>query len=91
MNYGNPKAQYYLGKIFLKGEGIDKNLVQAVRWFQLSARKGNPPAQAMFGNMMLQAGKTVRGTAMLTAAYEKANVKDKDWICSMKRARFFSL
>lgn len=47
MNYGNPKAQYHLGKVFLKGEGREKNLIQAARWFQLSAKKGNPAAQAM--------------------------------------------
>lgn len=47
VNYGNPKAQYHLGKVFLKGEGREKNLIQAARWFQLSAKKGNPAAQAM--------------------------------------------
>ncbi len=80
VNYGNPKAQYHLGKIFLKGEGREKNLIQAARWFQLSAKKGNPSAKAMLGNMLLQEGKIIRGTAMLTAAYEKANVKDRNWI-----------
>lgn len=29
VNYGNPKAQYHLGKIFLKGEGREKNPLQA--------------------------------------------------------------
>ncbi|MET3559874.1 TPR repeat protein [Bartonella japonica] len=88
MNYGNPKAQYQLGKIFLKGEGREKNLVQAARWFQLSAKKGNPPAQAMLGNMLLQAGKTVHGAAMLTVAYEKANIKDRDWIRPLQKHAF---
>ncbi|WP_455465570.1 tetratricopeptide repeat protein [Bartonella sp. B39] len=88
VNYGNPKAQYHLGKIFLKGEGRKKNLVQAARWFQLSARKGNPPAQAMLGNMLLQVGKIVRGTVMLTVAYEKANVKDREWIRPMQEHAF---
>ncbi|EJF75770.1 sel1 repeat family protein [Bartonella alsatica] len=88
VNYGNPKAQYQLGKIFLKGEGREKNLVQAARWFQLSARKGNPPAQAMLGNMLFQAGKTIRGVAMLTAAYEKANAKDRNWIYPLQKRAF---
>ncbi|EJF79445.1 hypothetical protein MCO_01011 [Bartonella sp. DB5-6] len=88
VNYGNPKAQYHLGKMFLKGEGREKNLVQAARWFQLSARKGNPPAQAMLGNMLLQAGKVVRGTALLTVAYEKASIKDRDWIRPMQEHAF---
>ncbi len=29
VNYRNPKAQYHLGKIFLKGEGREKNPIQA--------------------------------------------------------------
>ncbi|EJF90832.1 hypothetical protein ME1_00032 [Bartonella vinsonii subsp. arupensis OK-94-513] len=88
MNYGNSKAQYHLGKMFLKGEGREKNLVQAARWFQLSAKKGNPPAQAMLGNMLIQEGKIVRGTAMLTVAYQKANAKDRDWIAPLQENAF---
>ncbi|EJF86403.1 tetratricopeptide repeat protein [Candidatus Bartonella washoeensis] len=88
VNYGNPIAEYYLGKIFLKGEGREKNLIQAARWFQLSARKGNPPAQAMLGNILIQAGKKVRGVAILTAAYENANEKDRDWIRPMQQRAF---
>ncbi|MCZ2158254.1 sel1 repeat family protein [Bartonella sp. 220] len=88
MNYGNSKAQYHLGKMFLKGEGKEKNLVQAARWFQLSARKGNPSAQAMLGNMLVQEGKIARGTAMLTVAYQKADVKDRDWIRSLQEHAF---
>ncbi len=71
VNYGNPKAQYHLGKIFLKGGGREKNPLQAARWFQLSAKKENPSAQAMVGNILLKEGKIVRGAAMLTAAYKK--------------------
>ncbi|WP_375642392.1 MULTISPECIES: tetratricopeptide repeat protein [unclassified Bartonella] len=88
VNYGNPKAQYHLGKIFLKGEGREKNLIQAARWFQLSAKKGNHSAQAMLGNMLLQEGKIIRGAAMLTAAYEKANVKDRNWIRPLQEQAF---
>ncbi|WP_254493022.1 tetratricopeptide repeat protein [Bartonella sp. B1099] len=88
VNYGNSKAQYQLGKIFLKGEGKEKNLIQAARWFQLSAKKGNSSAQAMLGNMLIQEGKIIRGTAMLTAAYEKADVKDKNWIYPLQEKAF---
>ncbi len=34
----------------------------------------------MLGNMFLQEGKIICGMAMLTAAYKKANVKDRNWI-----------
>lgn len=87
-NFGNPEAQYRLGKMLLNGEGGEKNAVQAARWFQLSARKGNPAAQAMLGNMLFQAGKTVRGLAMMTAAYERADSHDQVWIRQMQERAF---
>ncbi len=87
-NYGNAEAQFRLGKMLLNGEGGEKNAVQAARWFQLSAKKGNASAQAMLGNMLFQAGKTVRGLAMMTAAYEKADAKDQSWIRQMQERAF---
>lgn len=87
-NYGNPEAQYKLGRMLIDGEGGDKNPMQAARWFQLSARKGNPAAQAMLGNMLFQAGKTVRGLAMMTAAYDRALPEDREWIQKMQESAF---
>ncbi|WP_102830628.1 tetratricopeptide repeat protein [Bartonella bovis] len=87
-NYRNPQAQYYLGRMLLNGEGGERNPIQAARWFQLAAKKGNSPAQAMLGNMLFQVGETVRGVAMLTAAYEKANVEDQNWIRPMQERAF---
>ncbi|EJF88997.1 tetratricopeptide repeat protein [Bartonella tamiae] len=87
-NFGNPEAQYRLGRMLLAGEGGDVNSVQAARWFQLSAKKGNAAAQAMLGNMLFQAGKTVRGLAMMTAAYEKASHNDQNWIREMQERAF---
>lgn len=87
-NFGNSRAQFELGKMLLLGEGGKKNLVQAARWFQLSAKKGNIAAQAMLGSMLFQAGKTVRGLAMMTAAFERANSVDYDWIRSMWEKAF---
>jgi uncharacterized protein len=87
-NFGDPAAQYELGKMLLKGEGGAPNPVQAARWFRLAAQKGNANAQAMLGNMLFQAGKTVRGLAMLTAAFERCSAKDCDWIRNMQEQAF---
>ena len=38
--------------------------------------------------MLFQAGKTVRGLAMMTAAYEKADAKDQSWIRQMQERAF---
>lgn len=87
-SYGNPEAQYLLGVMLLNGEGGEKNRVQAARWFQLSANKGNTSAQALLGNMLFQAGKTVKGLAMLTAAFAKADPKERLWIRPLQERAF---
>ncbi|MFD1197431.1 tetratricopeptide repeat protein [Brucella gallinifaecis] len=87
-NFGDPDAQYELGKMLLDGEGGEPNPMQAARWFQLSAKKGNASAQAMLGNMLFQAGKTVRGLALLTAAFERCPTDDCSWIRDMQEQAF---
>ncbi|KAB0573265.1 sel1 repeat family protein [Brucella pituitosa] len=87
-NFGDPAAQYELGKMLLDGEGGERNSMQAARWFQLAAKKGNASAQAMLGNMLFQAGKTVRGLAMLTAAFERCPTEDCTWIRDMQEQAF---
>lgn len=87
-NFGDPAAQFELGKMLLSGEGGDRNAVQAARWFQLAAKKGNTNAQAMLGNMLFQAGKTVRGLALLTAAFERCQPQDCPWIRDLQEQAF---
>jgi len=88
MNFGNPNAQFELGRMLLSGEGGEKNPVQAARWFHLAARKGNAAAQAMLGSMLFQAGKTVKGLAMMTAAFERAEPIDHEWIRALQERAF---
>ncbi|WP_375685482.1 hypothetical protein [Bartonella sp. TT110JLCBS] len=80
MNYRNPQAQYHLGKIFFKGKGKGEKFYTSHDSFNSQQKKGNPFVQTMLGNMFLQEGKIICGMAMLTAAYKKANVKDRNWI-----------
>ena len=87
-NFGDPVAQYELGQMLLSGEGGERNPTQAARWFQLASKKGNISAQAMLGNMLFQAGKTVRGLAMLTKAFERCPPEDCRWIREMQEQAF---
>ncbi|MBS9767066.1 MAG: sel1 repeat family protein [Flavobacteriaceae bacterium] len=41
----NANAQYYLGKMYYKGEGTPKDTKKAFRWFKKSAEQGNSNAQ----------------------------------------------
>jgi len=87
-NFGDSAAQFELGKMLLDGDGGERNSVQAARWFQLAAKKGNAGAQAMLGNMLFQAGKTVRGLAMMTAASERCPTEDCPCIRDMQEQAF---
>ena len=42
---GFATAQYNLGVMYDKGEGVLKDEAEAVRWFQLAAEQGNATAQ----------------------------------------------
>ena len=48
---GDAKAQYSLGHMYDRGEGVSKDYKEAVRWFQLSAAQGYAPAQHNLGVM----------------------------------------
>lgn len=87
-SFGDPAAQFELGRMYLTGEGGEKNTVQAARWFQLAAQKGNTSAQAMLGSMLFEAGKTVRGLAMMTAAFERCPDDDREWIRELQEQAF---
>ena len=41
----NSEAQYYLGRMYQKGQGVDKDLGQAERWYRLAAEGGHAKAQ----------------------------------------------
>lgn len=87
-NYRNPTAQFEMGKMFLKGDGVKASVRQAGRWFQLAAEKGHAGAQATLGNLLFQSGKIVRGLAMMTAALERASPNDRPWIRGMQEEAF---
>lgn len=87
-NYRNPDAQYEMGKMFLKGQGVKASIKQAGRWFQLAAEKGHAGAQATLGNLLFQSGKLVRGLTMMTVALARAAPNDQPWIRGMQEEAF---
>ena len=46
---GNPDAQLFLGKMYLKGEGVPKDPDRANRWFRQAAMQGNAEGQFFLG------------------------------------------
>ena len=92
--FGDPQAQFELGRMLLAGEGGRADPRQAARWLQLAAKKGYAKAEALLGYLLFD-GETIalqaepaRGLAMLTRALKAAPDKDKDWIRPLQEEAF---
>ena len=92
--FGDPRAQFQLGRMLLNGEGGRPNPRQAARWLKLASEKGNVGAQALLGYLLFDGEKIklraepVRGLAMLTAALKQAAPMDQEWIRPLQEEAF---
>ena len=57
--YGHPSAQYALGVMNIKGQGVKKNPQQGLKWLIAAARKRHAPSEAYLGDLYWD-GKLVR-------------------------------
>jgi TPR repeat protein len=84
--YGDPEAQYYLGRSYLWAKGNQKNAVLAAKWLHLSAEKGDARAQALLGNMLFKGEEVprqpARGLFWLILAKDGAG-PEESWITDM--------
>jgi exopolysaccharide production negative regulator len=87
--FGDPDAQYRLGRMYLEGNGGLKEPKQAARWLSLAARKGQYQAQAVFGKMLFKGEYTprqaARGLMWLTLARDGAPPQET-WIADLYAA-----
>jgi uncharacterized protein len=88
--FGDPDAQYHLGRMLLEGQGAPKDPKSGVRWLSLAASKGQYQAQAVFGNMLFKGSPYVprdgaRGLMWLTLAKDAAAPKEA-WIAEQYTA-----
>lgn len=44
---GNHKAQMLLGRMYLEGQGVPRDAMQAEIWFSLAAASGDPTAETL--------------------------------------------
>ena len=87
--FGDAEAQFYLGRMYLTGDGGQKNAKEAARWLSLSAEKGEARAQALLGEMLFK-GREVprqaaRGLFWLIVAKDGASA-DEVWISDVYMA-----
>jgi TPR repeat protein len=90
--FGDPEAQLNLAKMYYRGEGGDRDPLQAARWSKLSADKGNPGGQGLLGHLLFEgddgiARQPVSGLALLLIARQRANPSDR-WIGDMQEDAF---
>jgi uncharacterized protein len=87
--FGDPDAQYRLGRMYLDGNGGLKEPKRAARWLSLAARKGQYQAQAVLGAMLFKGEYTprqaARGLMWLTLARDGAPSADT-WIADLYTA-----
>ena len=92
--FGDPKAQFELGRMLLEGDGGKANPRQAARWLNLAAEKGNAGAQALLGYLLFDGeriklrAEPVRGLALLTIALKQASPADVTWIRPLQEEVF---
>jgi len=46
---GEPDAQYHLGLMYWKGQEVERNIPEAMKWLREAAEKGHPRAQYTLG------------------------------------------
>jgi uncharacterized protein len=85
--FGDPAAQYELGKLLRDGVGVTKNPRAAAQWLWSAARKDYAPAQAMLGEMLWRGNGVTRvpgdGLGLLAIARRNAAPEDKVWVSKM--------
>ena len=85
--FGDPDAQYSLGRLTLEGVGGVQDARQALRWFNLSAEKGHTQSQAMLGRMLFSGEggmlQRARGLMWLQIARNAAKPESDDWIITL--------
>ena len=69
---GHVMAQYTLGNMYAKGEGVKKDLATAARWFTSAANQGNADAQYALGVMYLNGDGVTRDEAYALDWIKKA-------------------
>src|SRR5260370_28100347 len=84
--FGDPDAQYHLGRMYLDGQGVGKNTKQAVRWLFAAANKGQYQAQAVFRALPIKcqslARDAARGLMWLILARDAATLEET-WITGL--------
>ncbi len=85
--FGDPGAQYSLGRLNLEGKVVPKDARRAARWLNLAAEKGHVPAQALLGQLLVAGNGVPRQRALglmwLSLAKDGADPAKDAWIVDL--------
>jgi TPR repeat protein len=66
------QANYELGGAFRHGQGVNKDLVESLKWYSLAANQGNAKAQFSLGNIYAEGLGTEKSFKTAISWFEKA-------------------
>jgi TPR repeat protein len=84
--FGNAEAQYRLARLYMTGDGVEKNIGLAINWLATAAKKQHMAAQATLGEILWRGQeigqRRARGLALIMLAHDNAvaSGKEPDWI-----------
>lgn len=89
--FGDAEAQYRLARLYMNGDGVEKNVGLAVNWLATAAKKQHPAAQATLGEILWRGQdvrpRQARGLALIILAHQNAvaDGKEPQWIGDLYR------
>jgi exopolysaccharide production negative regulator len=92
--FGNAEAQYRLARLYMNGDGVEKNVGLAVNWLASAAKKQHVAAQATLGEILWRGQdvrqRRARGLALIILAHQNAvaSGKEPQWIGDLYREAF---
>ena len=92
--FGNAEAQYRLARLYMNGDGVEKNVGLAVNWLATAAKKQHAAAQATLGEILWRGQdvrqRQARGLALIILAHDNAvaSGKEPQWIGDLYREAF---
>ena len=72
-NQGNMQAQYQLGVLYLRGQEVERNVFEAIRWFHMAAEKGHLKAQFSLGRAYATGNAVDQAVIWYTKAAERGH------------------
>lgn len=84
--FGDAEAQYQLARMYLTGEGVNRNPRLAVNWLANASQKQHAASQALLGDLLWRGiddieRQPLKGLALLTLARRNAaGSEDAEWI-----------